>query len=293
MKQKKTIGGFVFDTCNIIAMLLILVITLYPMYYIVMASFSEPAQLIKHTGILLKPYGMSLEGYKAVLGNHDIYVGYMNTLFYVIAGTGLSFIVTALLAYALSRKDLQYGKGMMIFVTLTMFFSGGMIPLYLVVKGCGLLDTRWAPILPMLMNVYNLIIMRTAFMSLPDSLIEAARLDGASEMLILVRLVIPLSISTVAVFLLFTGVGFWNNWFNAMIYIKDRTKFPLQLFLREILVVNSTNDMMTNAGSGQSASLAEVIKYATIVVATVPVLCVYPFLQKYFVTGMMIGAVKG
>lgn len=293
MKQQRSFGGVVFDIFNVIFMLCLIIITLYPMYYIVMASFSEPSLLIKHTGLMLKPYGFSLEGYKAVMNDKDIYVGYVNTLFYVVVGTGLSFIVTALLAYALSRKEAKYAKYIMIYVTLTMFFSGGMIPLYLVVKGCGLLNTRWAPILPVVINVYNFIIMRTAFLSIPDSLIEAAKIDGASEPFILVRIVVPLAVSTIAVFLLFTGVGFWNSWFNAMIYIKNRTKFPLQLFLREILVTNSTNDMMTNAGNDAGASLAEVIKYSTIVVATVPVLMIYPFLQKYFVNGVMIGAVKG
>ena len=222
-----------------------------------------------------------------------MYTGYANTLFYVIVGTALSFLVTSLLAYALSRKNVKYSKYMMIFVIITMFFSGGMIPLYLVVKGCGLLNTRWAPIVPVLINVYNLIVMKTAFMSIPDSLIEAAKIDGASEFRVWARIVMPLSMATIAVFLLFTGVGFWNSWFSALIYIKDRAKFPLQLFLREILVNNSTNNMMSDTMAGEAASIEDVIKYATIVVATIPVLMIYPFMQKYFVNGVMIGAVKG
>ena len=293
MKQKKTFGERIFDICNILFMFLLILITLYPFYYIVMASFSAPELLIRHSGVILKPVGFSTAGYRAVMMNKDIYTGYLNTIFYVVAGTGLSLLFSSFLAYALSRKDVKYSSQIMVYIIITMFFSGGMIPLYLVVKGCGLLNTRFAPILPILINVYNLIVMRTSFMSIPQSLVEAARIDGAGDFCIWAMVVMPLSSAAVAVFILFTGVGYWNSWFSAMIYIKDRAKFPLQLFLREILVTSSTNDMIDNAATGQEASLEEVIKYATIIVATAPILMVYPFLQKYFVKGVMVGAVKG
>lgn len=293
MKHKKSIGEIIFDFLNVVFMLLLMVVTIYPFYYVVMASFSEPNLLIRTSGLMLKPAGFSMIGYKAVMGNSDIYTGYLNTIIYVVVGTGLSLLVSSLLAYTLSRKDVKYVPQMMIYVIITMFFSGGMIPLYLVVKGCGLLNTRWAVILPSLMSVYNLIVLKTSFLGIPSSLTEAAKIDGAGDFRIWARIVMPLSGATIAVFILFTGVAFWNSWFSAMIYLRNRNLFPLQLFLREILVQSSTNDMMTEAVSGQEASLEEVVKYATIVVATVPILMIYPFMQKYFVKGVMVGAVKG
>ena len=168
-----------------------------------------------------------------------------------------------------------------------------MIPLYLVVRMCGLLNTRWAVLLPGLISVYNTIVLRTAFSSVPESLIEAAKIDGASEFRIYARIVLPLSGATIAVFFLFTGVQYWNSWFNAMIYLQDRSKFPLQLFLREILVANNSDTMTQGAGTSSRAALKEIIKYSTIVVSTLPILAIYPFVQKYFVNGVMIGAVKG
>ncbi len=293
MKIKKSFPEIVFDIFNVLFMLFMMIIAVYPIYYIVMASLSEPELLIRHHGVLLRPCGFSTIGYISVMKNSDIYIGYLNTIIYVAAGTILSLFVSSLLAYSLSRKNVKYSPHMMVFVIITMFFSGGMVPTYLVVKGCGLLDTRWAIILPSLMSVYNLIVMKTSFMSIPDSLLEAAKIDGANDVQIWAKIVMPLSTATVAVFVLFTGVMFWNSWFSAMIYLKKRTLFPLQLFLREILVNSSTNEMIDNAGAGERASLEEVVKYATIIVATIPVLCIYPFLQKYFVNGVMVGAVKG
>lgn len=291
MKAKKV--NIPFEIFNTLFMLLMIVITLYPLYYIVMASFSNPALLIQHRGLMIRPCGFSTLGYKAVLGNHDIYVGYSNTLFYVIVGTALSLLVSSLLAYALTKRNVKYSRQMSLFVVVTMFFSGGMIPIYLVVRGVGLLNTRWAVILPGLINVFNLIILKTSFLSIPDSITEAATIDGANDFIIWSRIIMPLSTATIAVFVLYTGVAYWNGWFNAMIYLKDRKLYPLQLFLREIIVNSSTSDMANNMGTGQSASLEEVIKYSTIIVSTVPILCIYPFVQKYFVNGVMIGAVKG
>lgn len=293
MKQKKSIGEIIFDFLNVVFMLLLMIVMLYPFYYIVMASFSEPNLLVRQGGLMLRPAGFSTVGYEAVMSNRDIYTGYMNTIIYVVAGTGLSLLVTSLLAYTLSKPDIRYSPQMMIYIIITMFFSGGMIPTYIVVKGLGLLNSRWAIILPSLISVYNLIVMKTAFLGIPQSLTEAAKIDGAGDMRIWARIVMPLSGATIAVFVLFTAVAFWNSWFSAMIYLRDRNMFPLQLFLREILVESATNEMIDDVASGEEASLEEVIKYATIIVATVPILMVYPFVQKYFVKGVMVGAVKG
>lgn len=293
MKQKNTTAGFIFDIFNVVFMLALMVISVYPLYYVIMASFSDPGELMRQLGILIRPAGFSTAGYEAVLQNEDIYIGYGNTLFYVAAAMILSFVASTLLAYALSRRVAKYSKYLSIYLTITMFFSGGMIPLYLVVKMCGMLNTRWAVLLPGLISTYNTIVLRTAFASVPESLIEAAKIDGASEFRIYARIVVPLSGATIAVFFLFTGVQYWNSWFNAMIYLQDRSKFPLQLFLREILVANNSDSMTQGVGANSRAALKEIIKYSTIVVSTLPILAIYPFVQKYFVNGVMIGAVKG
>lgn len=198
-----------------------------------------------------------------------------------------------MLAYPLSRPSFKYRRQLQLFIILTMFVSGGMIPLYLVVKGLGLLNTRWAIILPSLVSAYNLTVMRSSLEQLPISLEESAKLDGANDFVILFRIILPLSKAIVAVMVLFYGVAQWNMWFNASIYLKDRSLYPLQLFLREILINTGADNMVMDTSTGAKASLQQVIKYALIVVSTVPILIVYPFLQKYFVKGVLLGAVKG
>ena len=289
MKQKTG----VFDVINVILLLAASIICLYPMLYILFASFSDPAELIKYNGILVKPLGFSLAGYKEVVNNKEVFTGLMNTLFYVTVGTTLSVLVTSMLAYPLSRPSFKHRRQLQLFIILTMFVSGGMIPLYLVVKGLGLLNTRWAIILPSLVSAYNLTVMRSSLEQLPISLEESAKLDGANDFVILFRIILPLSKAIVAVMVLFYGVAQWNMWFNASIYLKDRSLYPLQLFLREILINTGADNMVMDTSTGAKASLQQVIKYALIVVSTVPILVVYPFLQKYFVKGVLLGAVKG
>ncbi len=289
MKQKTG----VFDVINVILLLAASIICLYPMLYILFASFSDPAELIKYNGILVKPLGFSLAGYKEVVNNKEVFTGLMNTLFYVTVGTTLSVLVTSMLAYPLSRPSFKYRRQLQLFIILTMFVSGGMIPLYLVVKGLGLLNTRWAIIMPSLVSAYNLTVMRSSLEQLPISLEESAKLDGANDFVILFRIILPLSKAIVAVMVLFYGVAQWNMWFNASIYLKDRSLYPLQLFLREILINTGADNMVMDTSTGAKASLQQVIKYALIVVSTVPILVVYPFLQKYFVKGVLLGAVKG
>jgi len=266
-------------------------VTIYPMLHVLFASLSNAPLLMKHQGLLLMPEGFSTDAYIAVFKNEMIPLGYRNTLFIVTVGVAVNLILTSLGAYYLSRKDQFLVKYIMMFVVFTMFFSGGMIPSYLNVKQLGIDNTLWALIFPVGISTFNLIILRTSFLGIPDSLDESAKLDGAGHWTILTRIYIPLSKAVLAVLVLYYGVGHWNAWFNAMIYLRNRDLYPLQLILREILIANDTSSMLQiNADVNQ---VAETIKYAVVIVATAPILCLYPFLQKYFVKGVLIGAVKG
>lgn len=293
MKIKKTPGEQVFDIFNAVFMVLLMIVTLYPFYYVLAASFSMPAAMAAHRGPLLFPDGFQVESYKLVFANPDIASGFLNTIFYVIAGTILNILLTLMMAYVLSRKDLMLKKILMWMIMFTMFFGGGMIPTYIMMSQIGVMGTRFSVILPGLIGVTNVIIMRTAFQGVPDGLEESARIDGANDIVILWKVMVPLVMPTIAVMILFYGVGHWNSWFNAMLYLRDRGKFPLQLILREILVYSGTGDMLISWGQFDGQDMSEIIKYSTIIVSTVPIICIYPFLQKHFVKGVMIGAIKG
>lgn len=296
MVRRKTVGSIVFDSFNVILLISVSLVCFYPFLYVVFASFSGSNMLEYYRGVLWKPLGFSIEAYKAVFQNIEVWTGYGNTIFYVVVGTALSLIMTSLGAYVLARTDFFWNKVLLPLVMFTMFFHGGMIPAFLLVKAIGLYDTRWAVIIPVLINTWNLFIMRTNFAALPKSLEEAAEIDGANGFLVFLRIALPLSTPVIAVMILYYGVGYWNSWFNALIYLRERKYFPLQLILREILIANSTEDMMSssmNVGASEAKGVSETIKYATIVVATLPILCIYPFLQKYFVKGVMVGAIKG
>ncbi|OUS69470.1 sugar ABC transporter permease [Paenibacillus sp. MY03] len=293
MRIRQSFGETVFESANLLLLSLLSLTALYPLLYVFFASFSDPAALMQARGFLFRPIGLSAESYLMVFDNPMIYMGYMNTLFYVAVGTSLNILLTSFGAYGLSRKNVLLKNPIMFMIVFTMFFSGGLIPSYMLVNNLGLLDSRWAIILPSLLSTWNLIIMRTSFQAIPAGLEESARMDGANDFTILFRVVLPLSLPVVAVMVLFYGVAHWNAWFGAMIYLRDRELFPLQLVLREILITNNTDSMMTSVGGGDKMPVGETIKYATIIVATVPILLLYPFLQKYFVKGVMIGAVKG
>lgn len=293
MIERKTKGEYVFDILNHLILFLLAVVCLYPMLYVLFASLSNPAELSRSGGLLLYPKGIQFDSYAAVFQNEDIVSGYMNTIFYVVVGTFLNIILTILGAYVLSRKNFVLRGFFMFMITFTMFVSGGLVPGYLLVKDIGLLNSRWALVLPVAINTYNLIMTRTFFNTIPDALEEAAKIDGASHFKILFVIMVPLAVPIIAVIALYYGVSHWNSWFNAMIYLNNRSKFPLQLILREILILSQTESMMEGSTSIDRQSIAENIKYATIVVATVPILCVYPLLQKYFAKGVMIGAIKG
>jgi putative aldouronate transport system permease protein len=282
-----------FDIGIYIVLLFLIVVTLYPLLYVVFASISDASQLIAYKGILYKPLGYSMEAYKSVMSNPGILIGYRNTLFILVVGVIVNLVMTALGAYVLSRKNVIWNKAFMLIIVFTMFFNGGLIPLYLIVKNVGLLDSLWSTIIPFSIGTFNLIIMRTAFMGIPDSLEESAKIDGANHFTILFRIIIPLSMPVIAVMILYYAVDKWNGWFYASVFIKSRELFPLQLVLREILIANSTDGMSAGADAGDRYQIAETIKYATIVVATLPVLCIYPFVQRFFVKGVMVGSLKG
>ena len=293
MKIKETRGERIFNIVNVTLLFLLVVVMLYPCLHVLFASVSDSNQLMEHGGFLFRPLGFTLDAYKEVFQNRLILSGYVNTLINLACSVVLSMVLTTLGAYALSRKELMIRKPVMLGITFTMFFSGGLIPTYMLVKGLGMTDTRWALIVPTAVSAYNLIIMRTSFENIPDSLIESAKLDGAGDFTILSQIALPVSMAVIAVIILFYAVDQWNSWFPAFIYLKSREQWPLQLVLREIVIANNLDDMLVGADSADRAAIGESIKYATIVVATLPILCVYPFLQKYFVKGVMIGAVKG
>ena len=302
MKNKNAIrlplGERIFNVVNTLVMLLLIFITLYPMLYVVFASLSAPSQLLMTDGLLWRPAGFSWVGYRTVINTASIWTGFRNTLFYVVAGTALSMFLTMLGGYALSKKNCMLKGPVMVLITITMFFGGGMVPTYLLVKNLGLTNTIWAMIVPGALSTYNMIVMRTAFQGIPDSLVESAYLDGANEWIILFRIIIPVSMPTLATITLFYAVGYWGSWYPALVYLTGRRDlYPLQMFLREILVKDDfTDPAFVSALIQQGPDYymrKEVIKYATIVVTTVPILLVYPFLQRYFVKGVLIGSIKG
>lgn len=293
---ERTKGQDVFNVFNVIFLFALMLVTLYPLLYVVFASVSEANRFLAHSGMLWHPLGFSWAAYERAFQHPSILSGYGNTIFIVVVGTILSVVVTALGAYFLSRKNVLFKRPISFLIMFTMFFSGGMIPSYFVVKnflGGAIFNTVWACIIPVLVSTYNLVVMRSGFDAIPDSLEESARIDGAGHLTILFKIVLPLAKATVAVIVLYYGVSYWNSWFNASIYINDSTKYPLQLVLRQILLINDTSNMTFGVDSGDQMAISETIKYAVIVIATLPILCVYPFIQKYFVKGVMIGAVKG
>lgn len=290
---KTNSGERIFGIFNGLFLTLLMILMFYPFYYVLIASVSVPDALVQNRGLLYHPLGFTTAAYEKVFDNPMILISYGNTIFYVAVGTAVNIFLTSFGAYGLSRKSLYYRNHLMFMITFTMFFSGGLIPTYLLVKSLGITDTRLALILPNAISAWNLIIMRTYFLGVPESLEESAKIEGANDFTILFRIIIPVSMPIVSVMILFYGVAHWNSWFDAMIYLKKRSLFPLQLILREILIINNTEDMMAGGGDINKYNISEIIKYATIIVATLPILLLYPLLQKYFVKGVMIGAIKG
>lgn len=273
---------------------LILAVLLYPLIFVFSASISDPSAIMAGK-VVLFPVGFSLEAYQAILDYDLIWVGFSNSLFYTVAGTVVNLFVTILAGYALSRKDLVGRNFFMFLFAFTMLFNGGIVPTYLVVNQLGLINTRWALIIPQALSVWNLIITVTYFRtSIPPELLEAAQLDGCSDFQYLARVVIPLSAPIVAVLALFYAVGHWNEYFSALLYLNKQEMYPLQIMLRNILVQNQIDFTMIDISAfAARQAMRELLKYALIVVASVPVLLIYPFVQRYFIKGIMIGAIKG
>ncbi|NGZ77797.1 carbohydrate ABC transporter permease [Saccharibacillus alkalitolerans] len=276
-----------------------LIVVAYPLIYILSASISNPT-IVAAGQMWLLPKDITFEGYRRVFQDSSIWNGYLNTIIYTVVGTLVNLIVTLPAAYALSRRDFVGRNLFMILFIVTMFFGGGLVPTYLVVRSLGLVDSMWALILPGATSVWNLIVCRTFFQSsIPRELQEAAEIDGCSNFRLYFRIVLPLSTALIAVMALFFGVGHWNNYFSAMIYLNQQEKYPLQLVLRQILVLQQmsaqagTVDASMATSLNNKAEVAALVKYAVIIVATLPIIAVYPFLQRYFVQGVMIGSVKG
>ncbi len=293
---KPTKGDKVFFAINNVFMAVLAIITLYPMLYVLFCSFSDPNEFALVRGVMLRPAGFGVDGYRMVFKMSTIWTGYRNTLTYVLIGTSISMVLTIMGAYILAHNDFTLKKITMVLIVFTMYFGGGMIPTYLTVVQMGLNNTIWAVIMPGAVSVYNMIVLRTSFKGIPTSLLESATIDGANDVIVLFRIILPLSGAALATITLFYAVGNWSAWYNAMIYLqKRRDLYPLQLYLRELLILDKNTDTFMNSLSGTSANsylMKEIMKYCTIIVSTVPVLLIYPFIQKYFVKGVMVGAIK-
>ncbi|RRD94776.1 carbohydrate ABC transporter permease [Clostridiales bacterium COT073_COT-073] len=270
-------------------------LVLYPCIYVISASFSSGVA-VQSGKVVLFPVDFSLEGYKTVFNTYTVWLGFRNSLFYTIVGTAINVSMTLVAAYCLSRRDLPGRNFIMLLFTFTMFFSGGMIPHYILIQKLGFLNTVWALLIPGAIGAYNLIVARTFIQNtIPNELMEASQIDGCSDFTYFIQIVLPLSKAIIAVLVLFYGVRHWNSYFNAMIYLHDKNLYPLTLFLREILMADQIDPSTVTDPELQAklAQTAGVIKYALIVISMIPVLLIYPFIQKYFVKGVMIGSIKG
>lgn len=292
---RRSNGEKVFNVINICIMLMITIVTLYPFLYVLFASFSEGSKLLQHKGALLWFEGFSTAAYDRVFATESVKIGFQNTLFYLVVGVAGNMFFTILAAYALSRKGVMLTKVLTLLLTFTMYFSGGMIPTYMIYHNLGLVGNRWALIVNGLISTYNMIILISSFREMPDALEESARIDGAGDWTILFKIVVPLSLPSIMVIALYYAVSRWNSWFPASLYLTNVRDWPIQMFLRRMLIEEQMEEMMAGSGAGtmEADSISQTLKYAMIMVSTVPILAVYPFIQRYFVKGIMIGAVKG
>lgn len=281
----------VFSVINIVILLGVVLATLYPFIYMAAVSLSSNIHVLKGD-ISWYPKGFTIDMYKVVLKDPRIGTAYWNTIVYVVLGTSISLIITSLGAYALAKKNMVFGHGFTMIIIFTLFFGGGMIPTFLVVKELGVIDTVWGMVLPGAVSTWNLLIMRTFFSNIPPELEESGQMDGLSDFGVFFRIVVPLSQAVFATIGLFYAVGLWNNFLLPLLYLRDQELFPLQVILRNIVLAGQTNQAGIAAVGDANVVLEEPLKFATIMVSTVPILFAYPFLQKYFVKGVMIGAVK-
>jgi len=289
--SRRTPGDIIFSVVINVFIIFVVVITLYPFIFIASASISDSGA-VGRMEVWLLPKGINFNAYQRVLRDEQLLISYKNTIWYVLVGTIINLVMTTTMAYPLSRRRFHGRRFIMIAVTFTMFFSGGIIPTFILVRNLGMINTRWALVIPSAISTYNLIITRSFFENIPESLHEMATIDGAGEFRIFIQMIIPLSMPILATLILFYAVRQWNTYFNAMLYLSRDALYPLQLFLRRILLLYEANNMMLDVQVDKN-DLSRTIRYATIMIATLPIICVYPFVQKYFVKGVMIGAIKG
>lgn len=292
MIEKRTAAGIVADVLIYGILIALVCITLYPIIYIFSTSISDPVLVMKNK-IFLWPRGVNIGAYKQVFQTKSIWSSYGVSIFLVIVGTFINLAMNICAAFPLSRRSFAYRRPFMMIIIFTMFFSGGMIPTYLVVDGLHLTDTIWAMIIPTAVGAFNIIIMRSFFESIPEAMEEAVKIDGGTDFTVLFKIFIPLSTPVIAVICLFYAVGHWNGFTQALIYLRDRSLFPLQVVLRELLLQNKVQELVSVESSADMLGATRSIQYATIIVSIVPMMIIYPFLQRYFVKGVMIGAVKG
>ena len=298
MLKSRSAGDITFDVCIYIMVLLVSIACVLPFIHVIMSSFTRPEIIRYYTGLNLWPKGFTVRGYELVFRNRELLTGLKNTLIYVAVGTFINMAVNTTAAYALSRQNVLWSRALLLFASFTMLFSGGLIPFYLLVQRLGMINTIWAVTIPGAVNVWYLIILRTSFKALPVSLEESAKLDGANDFQIFAKIILPLSMPVLSVIILYCVVGHWNSWFNASIFLQRRPMYPLQLFLREILVNNDTSKIVNQVAVPTMDFLSidryrPLVQYCTTVVVTLPIICAYPFLQKYFIKGVMIGSIKG
>lgn len=293
-KKKVSAGDRIFNVINAVVMVLICIVIVYPLYYVLLASITDPV-VVNSGKPLFYPQALYLEGYKTTLSYKPLWTAYGNTILYTVMGVVVSLVCTIPAGYALSRKDLVGRRGLIFVFTFTMFFSGGIIPLYLTIQNLGIYNSLWAMVLPVAVSAYNLIVCRSFFESgLPEELLEAAKIDGCNDFGFFFKIAIPLSKTIIAVMCLFYATAMWNQFFNALMYLSDDSKMPLQVVLRNLVLMNQANQMGSSASElVTKQKLAEQLKYCIVVISAAPLLAVYPFLQKYFAKGVTIGAVKG
>ncbi|MEF2793901.1 MAG: carbohydrate ABC transporter permease [Hydrogeniiclostridium sp.] len=297
VKPRKVTQDIVFNAIVVLILLFLIVIMAYPIYFVLVASFSDPTY-VNNGEMLLYPKGFTLLGYEKVFEESRVWIGYGNTLLYTVLGTALGVFFTMMAGFSLSRRELPFRNVIMGYFVFTMYFSGGLIPYYMVIKSMNLTNTRFLMVIISSIAVYNIIITRSFMLSnVAEELRDAARIDGCGDGRFFFQIVMPLSKAIAAVLVLYLAVTYWNSYFNPMIFLTDRSKYPLALYLREILLTVSTNAQASVTSDASAAAMlqkmSQVIKYGIIVVSTLPIICVYPFLQKYFVKGVMIGSVKG
>lgn len=291
--MKKSMGYKIFLVCNAVILTLVAISCLYPFINMFATSLSNNEAVMKGT-VSIWPKGFNLEAYSRILKESQFWIGYKNTIIYTVVGTLVSLVMTIACAYPLSKKNLIGKKPILLFMIFTMYFGGGLIPHYLLIKNIGMMDSIFAIVLPGAVSVYNMLIMKTFFQGIPESLLEAAQIDGMGQFGMLTKIVLPLSKPIIATMTLFYAVGFWNDWFTALIYMNSTSKFPVTLFLRDVvmgvtLAAQSGQSIDANAASGV---MAQTMQSATVMLVTIPILCVYPFVQKHFVKGVMLGSVK-